>query len=112
MNGVDSVTNLGVIRTPYEVTFSSFSGELAGVVEGFMRSSNCFLLKNIQVVPSDRMRSNHFVDAFNTQPGLAPASVDAAPPPPAANQAVPTIESGGPRNGMEDKGCFSGAGTA
>jgi hypothetical protein len=75
MNGIDSVTNAGVIRTPYEVTFSSFSAELAGVLEGFMRSSNCFLIKNLQVNPSD-IEITPFVD-----PTLEAPVLDARPLP-------------------------------
>jgi hypothetical protein len=54
MPGVTSVTNKGVIRTPYEIAFQCFSSELAGVLEGLMSSTNCYLIKNISVGPSNR----------------------------------------------------------
>ncbi len=52
MSGLEIVTNQSVIRVPFEITFQSFSGELAAVLEGFMRSTNCVLIKNLQVDPS------------------------------------------------------------
>jgi outer membrane murein-binding lipoprotein Lpp len=39
----------GAILSPYEVTVQGFSAELAAVLEGFYRSSNCFVVKNIDV---------------------------------------------------------------
>ena len=39
----------GAILNPYEVTFQGFSAELAAVLEGLYRSSNCFIVKNIDV---------------------------------------------------------------
>jgi len=39
----------GAVAVPYEISFQGFSGELAAVLEGFYRSSNCFVVKNIDV---------------------------------------------------------------
>jgi hypothetical protein len=39
----------GAVVTPYEVQFQGFTAELAAVLEGFYRSSNCFIVKNIDV---------------------------------------------------------------
>src|SRR5439155_368936 len=36
----------GAVAVPYEISFQGFSGELAAVLEGFYRSSNCFVVKN------------------------------------------------------------------
>lgn len=45
----------GAVLAPYEIVFHGFSTELAAVLEGFYRSPNCFIVKNIDVqtnVPS------------------------------------------------------------
>lgn len=51
LNGRKPVTNTvtGAVTTPYEVVFQGFSAELAGVLEGFYRATNCFIVKNIDV---------------------------------------------------------------
>jgi hypothetical protein len=46
-----TVTNQWGIVTPYKITFRGFSAELAAVMEGFARSSNCFIIQAIAVVP-------------------------------------------------------------
>jgi hypothetical protein len=46
-----TVTNLWGVVTPYKITFRGFSTEIAAVIEGFARSSNCFIIKAIDVVP-------------------------------------------------------------
>ena len=45
-------TNNIAISTPYEVTFRSFSAELAAVMNGILRSTNCLIVKTIAVEPS------------------------------------------------------------
>ena len=47
------VTNEWGVVTPYKITFRGFSTEIAAVMEGFARSSNCFIIKAIDV-QSDR----------------------------------------------------------
>jgi hypothetical protein len=47
-----SVTNDMIIRTPYEVVIQGYSREIADVMNGFLRSSNCFIVKNIDIGPS------------------------------------------------------------
>src|SRR2546425_1089133 len=42
-------TVASAILVPYEVVFQGFTAELAAVLEGFYRSSNCFVVKNIDV---------------------------------------------------------------
>jgi hypothetical protein len=50
--GTLSTSNqLGVIA-PYKVTFRGFSTEVAAVLSGFAGSSNCFLVKYVNVAPS------------------------------------------------------------
>lgn len=40
-------TNEFAITTPYEVTFQGFSSELGKVLEGFVNSKNCFVVKTV-----------------------------------------------------------------
>jgi hypothetical protein len=40
------------IITPYKITFRGFSREIAAVLGGLARSSNCFIVKHIDVSPS------------------------------------------------------------
>jgi hypothetical protein len=47
-----SVSNQWGMVTPYEVTFRGFSTEVASVLAGFADSSNCFLVKYLDVKPS------------------------------------------------------------
>ena len=46
-----TVTNQWGVVTPYKITFRGFSSEVAAVMEGFARSSNCFIIKTIDVSP-------------------------------------------------------------
>ena len=49
--GRKPITNAvtGAVLMPYEIAFQGFSSELAAVLEGFYRSSNCLIVKNIDV---------------------------------------------------------------
>lgn len=40
--------------TPYKFTIRCFTAELAAVMDGLARSSNCFIIKNIVVVPAEK----------------------------------------------------------
>ena len=42
-------TVASAVLVPYEIVFQGFTAELAAVLEGFYRSSNCFVVKNIDV---------------------------------------------------------------
>jgi hypothetical protein len=44
-----SVTNQWGVVTPYKISFRGFSAEIAAVMEGFARSSHCFIIKAITV---------------------------------------------------------------
>jgi len=61
--GLKPTTNTvtGAVLTPYEVQFQGFTAELAAVLEGFYRSSNCFIVKNIDVQ----------TNVVNTAPGAS-----------------------------------------
>jgi hypothetical protein len=82
MPGLNSSTNKGVIRTPYEMSFQCFSSELAEVLEGLMSSTNCYLIKNISVSPSYR-QITPFAEANPANPVIQQAP---QPPP----QMMPT----------------------
>lgn len=86
--GKKPVTNTvtGAILCPYEMTFQGFSAELAAVLEGFYRSSNCFIVKNIDVqtnvvTVADATSSPSYITPFlqpgavTTQPSLTPAEM-------------------------------------
>jgi|GEM_PF-1474967 len=47
-----AVTNEGNIHMPYELSFRAYSGELAAALNGFMKSTNGFFVKNIDFAPS------------------------------------------------------------
>lgn len=52
-----SITNTLAVLTPYEVTFRSFSSELATVLAGFASSPHAFLVKtvNVELAPAQPM---------------------------------------------------------
>ena len=76
---------LEVVTTPYELTFYALSSELAGVMQGFLRSPHGFVVKSIVVEPS--------VEAAVT-PGAAPGT--AAPTPAPGTQPMRRRAPGGP----------------
>ena len=45
-------TNDVAISTPYEVTIRSFSADVAAVMNGILRATNCLVVKTISVAPS------------------------------------------------------------
>ena len=51
------VTNAPLVATPYKLVFRGFSRELAYVLSGLAESSNCFIVKLVQVQhePEDAM---------------------------------------------------------
>jgi len=48
-----AATNQWAVVMPYEVTFQAFSSELADVLEGLIRSRQCFVVKNLTVERAD-----------------------------------------------------------
>jgi len=109
------VTNDIAIVTPYEVTFRSFSGDLGKVMDGILRSTNCFIVKTLNVEQSKVPipGSNPNISAFNPvynpavsappvaaerfadRYGLAPGAVAPrpAPAPVAGRPAAPSVPS-------------------
>ncbi|MBI4662539.1 MAG: hypothetical protein HY735_27310 [Verrucomicrobia bacterium] len=50
---VKGATNQWAVVMPYEITFQGFSSELAEVLEGLIRSPQCFVVKNLIVERAD-----------------------------------------------------------
>lgn len=66
------VTNSPLVSTPYKLTIRGFSRELANVLDGLAQSSNCFIVKTIQV--------EHVIGDTSIQPDLADAQPVPATP--------------------------------
>jgi hypothetical protein len=49
MLATTSTTNVWGVVTPYKFTFHGFSAEIASVLDGFARSSNCFIIETVEV---------------------------------------------------------------
>jgi hypothetical protein len=64
----------GAVLAPYEIVFHGFSTELAAVLEGFYRSPNCFIVKNVDVQTNVVFASSEYV-----MPSFMPSYY--APPP-------------------------------
>src|SRR5256885_7534640 len=67
LSGRKPATNAvtGAVLAPYEIVFHGFSTELAAVLEGFYRSPNCFIVKNIDVQTNVVTASaDYFVPSF------------------------------------------------
>lgn len=72
-----SVTNNWVVRTPFDLSFTSFSGELADVLRGFAELDQCVVIKTVNIEPTSLPPA-----------GGAPTMTSAA--------ALPTMSSSGP----------------
>jgi hypothetical protein len=81
-----------VVSTPYEVTFHSFSSELAGVLENCYKSPHGLLVKALVVEP------------VSAQIQVAEAPPPAVVPPPVAFQPQPPTVTPPPRRGGKDEG--------
>jgi hypothetical protein len=86
------VTNAYSIRKPYEITFRGFSPEIAAAMEGFLQSSNFFLIKNLTVTHEPMPVEEVDPSAAPTPgaapaPGAPPAGNYPAPPRPPASRA-------------------------
>ncbi len=60
------ITNNWTVAIPYELSFQAFSSELATVLEGIIRSKNCFVVKNLSV---DRADAHQQVEETSTSSG-------------------------------------------
>ncbi|MGP8198901.1 MAG: hypothetical protein ACLQU4_05295 [Limisphaerales bacterium] len=66
-----SVTNQTGVVTPYKITFRGFSTEIAAVMEGFARSSNCFIIQALAVGPDTSVQTQ----IYQPPPQEAPVMV-------------------------------------
>jgi hypothetical protein len=82
LQATTGTNQLGIV-TPYKITFRGFSTEIAAVMEGFARSSNCFIIQSIDVVPdtsvqpiavqpSPQQPAPSFVPVPRMQPTMGP----------------------------------------
>ncbi|HKS38663.1 MAG TPA: Amuc_1100 family pilus-like protein [Verrucomicrobiae bacterium] len=76
LSGRKPVTNAvtGAITTPYEIVFQGFSAELAGVLDGFYRATNCFIVKNIDVQTNVTVSATEPVPSYQPFSYTAPAA--------------------------------------
>jgi hypothetical protein len=81
----DTVTNQWGVVTPYKITFRGFSAEIAAVLEGFARSSHCFIIKAIIVGPDTSVQPS-VVQPLSQQPAAAYAPRPQNPNPPLNRQ--------------------------
>lgn len=80
-----SITNrFGIIRTPYDFSFKSFSGELADVLAGFAALDQCVVIKTLNVEPTSLPPSggpmSTAIPMMAPVPGMAPGMPGGAPP--------------------------------
>jgi len=71
----------GAVLAPYEIVFHGFSTELAAVLEGFYRSPNCFIVKNIDVQTNVVSASvdyfvPSYVPSYSFTPGVPPPALN------------------------------------
>jgi hypothetical protein len=67
------------VATPYEVVFLGFTTELEDVLEGLLRSPQCFIVKNIDVKPAPQHVPGPALETHYL-PGHLPPRVMAVPP--------------------------------
>jgi hypothetical protein len=91
---LNSITNQLGVSTPYTVEFRAFSAELADVLAGFARSSNCFIVKAPFVLKSTVPLPD--VTQFQA-PSPPPPTVYYRPPP----RPINPLESTSPRSGRD-----------
>jgi len=84
-----SITNELAILSPYEISFRSFTPELADVLAGFARSSYGFIVKAVNVEPAGNV--------LNPEAGSAVPNYLPAYAPPAAPARALMSEEDGPR---------------
>jgi hypothetical protein len=61
-------TNELAVVVPYEITFQSFSTELASVLEGLIRSTHCFVVRNVAVEKASDSPSTDTINPYGPNP--------------------------------------------
>ena len=69
-----SVTNTWVVRTPYDLSFKAFSGELASALKGLAALSNCIAIKTVNIEPTSLPRAA-VPGAVMPMPGPSPTTM-------------------------------------
>jgi hypothetical protein len=67
-----SVTNQWGVVTPYKIVFRGFSAELSAVLEGFAKSSHCFIVKSIVIAQDTTVGSATSPYPMNNAPAAMP----------------------------------------
>ena len=100
--GMATATNSFATYFPYEITFRGFSSDIAAVLEGFQKATNCYVVKMINVEPS-----RIGIPAYNPAAAAAAAAIQAATPATAPRPGAPAPP---PKDAFEDRyGRKSGA---
>ena len=63
-----SVTNNGIVITPYQITFECFTTELGSVLGGFANGSHTIIVKTLMIEPTEMM--NNMMEANQQNPAL------------------------------------------
>lgn len=58
---LSNVTDSLALYIPYEINFRGFSSEIASVMDGFLRATNCFIVKTINIEPSRKSVENSVI---------------------------------------------------
>lgn len=99
-----AITNELAILTPYEISFRSFSPELAGVLSGFAQSRHGFIVRAVNVEPA---QTSMATDALTAQPVYAQPVY--APPAAQATRQILGEEALGPGAGIRGRYGAAGA---
>ena len=99
------VTNMMETITPYKIEFRGFTRELAAVIEGLAHSSNCYNIKDIEVMPAGP-RVGETGDVV-PEPAIPPP----APPPQRGRRGGATTTPGGRGGAATTPGGRGGAAT-
>lgn len=101
-----SVTNGLAVLTPYVITFRSFSGELAAVLDGLASSPHGFIVKGIDVAPAGAGATQGSSQGYGNPPpygqppsGYPPGGYGGFQPPPAS----PPPTSGGMQTVLDEQ---------
>lgn len=94
------VTNQLAVLTPYQITFRSFTPEIAEVLAGFASSPHGFIVKSITVLPAGAYAAAA-PDSMSPGgvPGAMPGMMPGGVPPPGAPPAAPMYAPG--RGGLQ-----------
>jgi hypothetical protein len=96
-----ATTNDWAVATPYEVTFRSFSSELSNILDAFIRSPHCIIVRNLVVDSSERPSA--LQDGFMDPYGLGFQDPYGRPSPGGAFRGMDPRYGAGPMRGMDPR---------